>query len=166
MKLIKFDMQDETMRMALLPMYQVYEAEISEDEDALNEFYPKNSPEELLEHFEGYFGGKTTYICVIDGMYKGFVTFHLDCEETPGYADGYRGWGHMSEIYTAKQSRGLGLGKVMVKKAEEELGKLDIIGIHLMNLLTESKGFWKSLGYTDTGKVEPKEGGQIFEKHL
>jgi len=164
MELIKFDMQDETMRMTLLPIYQVYEAEISEEE--LDEFYPENSLEELLEHFKEYFEGKTTYICVIDGMYKGFITFHLDCEQTPGYAEGYEGWGHMSEIYTDKQSRGLGLGKAMVKKAEDELNKLNIIGIHLMNLLPENKGFWKSLGYIDTGKVEPEEGGQIFEKHL
>jgi len=164
MVFIKFDMQDETMMRKLLPIYQIYEAEISEDE--LDEFYPKDSFSELFEHFIEYFEGKTTYICVVDGEYKGFVTFHLDCEETRGYADGYEGWGHLSEIYTNKQSRRLGLGKAMVKKAEEELKKLNIKGIHLMNLLPENICFWKSLGYIDTGKIEPEEGGQIFEKHL
>jgi len=166
MKFIKFDMQDETMQMTLLPIYQTYEAEISEEEDELDEFYPKDSFDELLGHFKEYFGEKTTYICVIDGKYKGFVTFHLDCKEIPAYVDGYEGWGHMSEIYTDKKARGLGLGKAMVKKAEEELKKLGIKGIHLMNLLPENKGFWKSLDYIDTGKIEPKEGGQIFEKYL
>ncbi|MCL2169261.1 MAG: GNAT family N-acetyltransferase [Defluviitaleaceae bacterium] len=164
MEFIKFDMQDETMKMMLLPVYQVYEAEISEDE--LTEFYPEDSFEKLLEHFEYYFGAKTTFVCVMDGAYKGFVTFHLDCDQTPGYAKGYEGWGHLSEIYTDKQSRGLGLGKALVKLAEDELKKLDIKGIHLMNLLPENEGFWKSLGYIDTGKYEPEEGGLIFEKHL
>lgn len=164
MDFIEFNMQDETMLMALLPLYQTYEAEISEED--LDEFYPANSFDELYRHFKEYFEGKTTFICTLNGEYKGFVTFHLDCEETPGYADGHGGWGHLSEIYTAKQSRGLGFGKLMVKKAEEELKKLDIKCIHLMNLLSENSGFWKSLGYVDTGKVVPEEGGMIFEKHL
>jgi len=164
MELIRFTMQDETMIMALLPLYQVYEAEISEDE--LDEFYPADSFDELLEHFKEYFEGKTTYVCVVDGDYKGFVTFHLDCEETPGYADGYDGWGHLSEIYTTRELRGNGLGRAMVKKAEEELGKLDIKGIHLMNLLPANGAFWESLGYIDTGKIEPEEGGRIYQKHV
>ena len=164
MELIKFDMQDETMMMALLPLYQVYEAEISEED--LDEFYPKNSFDELLEHFNEYFDGKTTYICTINGDYKGFVTFHLDCDETPGYADGYDGWGHLSEIYTNKELRGYGMGRAMVKKAEEELRKLNIKGIHLMNLLPENGVFWEALGYIDTGKIEPEEGGRIYEKYI
>jgi len=164
MELVNFNMQDENMLMTLLPLYQTYEAEISEEEP--NEFYPADSFDELFKHFKGYFGGKTTYICVVDGEYKGFVTFHLDCEETPGYVDGYKGWGHLSEIYIDKHSRGIGLGKIMVKKAEDELKKLDVKGIHLMNLLLENGAFWKSLGYTDTGKIEPNEGGQIYEKYI
>jgi len=164
MELIEYNMQDQAMQMKLLPLYQVYEAEISEDE--LSEFYPEESFDALIEHFKEYFAGKTTYICVIDGEYKGFVTFHLDCEETPGYADGYEGWGHLSEIYTDKQSRGLGLGKIMVKKAEEELRKLDIKGIHLMNLLLENGAFWKAMGYIDTGKIVQEEDGQVYEKRL
>ncbi|MCL2855204.1 MAG: GNAT family N-acetyltransferase [Defluviitaleaceae bacterium] len=164
MEFIKLDMQDEVMIMTLLPLYQIYEAEISEEE--LDEFYPANSFDELFRHFKGYFNGKVTYICATNGKYSGFITFHLDCMETPGYADGYKGWGHISEIYMDKQSRRLGMGKTMVKKAEEELVKLGIKGIHLMNLLPQNGGFWKSLGYIDTGKVEPKEGGQIFEKQL
>jgi len=164
MEFIEFNMQDENMKKRLLPLYQIYEAEISEEE--LDEFYPAESLDELLIHFIEYFNGKTTYICVMDYEYKGFITFHIDCEKTPGYAVGYEGWGHLSEIYTDKQSRRLGLGKAMVKKAEEELKILDIKGIHLMNLLPENIGFWKSLNYIDTGKVEPVEGGRIFEKHL
>jgi len=161
-ELIKFDIDNDTMLMALLPLYQVYEAEISDEE--VDEFYPANSFAELVVHFKEYFGGKTTYVCTLDGEYRGFVTFHLDCNETPGYADGYTGWGHLSEIYTHKQSRGIGLGKILVKKAEEELRKLDVIGIHLMNLLPANSGFWLGLGYLDTGKTEPIEGGQIYEK--
>ena len=164
MKLIEFDMQDEAMRTAMLPLYQTYEAEISE-EDVLDEhqFYPMDSLEELLEHFEEYFEGKTTFICVIDGKYRGFVTFHVDSKKTPGYGRGYKGWGHLSEIYTDKQSRRLGLGRAMVKKAEEELMKLGVKDIYLMNLLTGNEAFWKSLGYTYTGKKVPEEDGLIFE---
>jgi len=162
MELIEFNMQDETMLMTLLPLYQIYEAEISEEE--LDEFYPADSFDELFEHFKEYFKGKTTYICIADGKYKGFVTFHLDCEEMPGYASGYKGWGHISEICTEKHFRGLGLGKAMVKKAEEELKKLDIKGIYLMNMLQENSSFWGSLGYIDTGIIVPEEGGRIFVK--
>ena len=145
-----------------IPIYQAYEAEISEDE--LDEFYPSDSYDELIEYFKEYFEEKITYIYIMDSVYKGFVTFHLDCEETPGYADGYEGWGHLSEIYTVKQSRGFGLGKTMVKKAEEELNTLDIKGIYLMNVLPQNGAFWELLGYTDTGKIVPEEGGRIYEK--
>jgi len=164
MELIEFNMLDETMMMALLPVYQVYEAEISEEE--ITEFYPMDSYEDLLEHFKDYFDGKTTYVCVIDNKYRGFVTFHLDCEDMPGYADGYNGWGHLSEIYTDKQSRGLGLGKALVKKAEEELCKLDIKGIYLMNILPKTRSFWVAMGYSDTGIFIPEEDGWVFEKRL
>jgi len=164
MEFIKLDMQDKAMLMALLPLYQNYEAEISEEE--LEDIFPADAFDENFEYFKEYFEGKTTYICVIDGEYKGFVSFHLVCEDMPGYADGYEGWGHMAEIYTDKQSRGLGLGKKMVKKAEEELRKFDIKGIYLMNMLPANGGFWKSYGYTDTGKIVPEEGGWIYEKNV
>jgi len=164
MELIRFDMQNETMAMALLPLYQTYEAEISEDE--LDEFYPEDCFNDLFEYFQEYFEGKTTYICVIDGEYRGFVAFHIDTDEMPGYADGYRGWGHLAEIYMDKKSRGLGLGKILVKKAEEELIKLGVRDIHLMNILPSNCDFWKAVGYTDTGKIVPEEDGRVFEKHL
>jgi len=164
MELVEFNMQDKTMMMTLLPLYQIYEAEISEDE--LDEFYPADSFDELFGYFKEYFKGKTTYVRIVGGKYKGFVTFHLDCEEMPGYADGYEGWGHISEIYIERQSRGLGWGKTTAQKAEEELWKLGIKGIHLMNMLPENSGFWGSLGYTDTGIIVPEEGGRIFEKHM
>jgi len=164
MELIKFDMQNETMAMALLPLYQAYEAEISEDE--LDEFYPEDTFDDLVEYFQEYFEGLTTFISVIDGEYRGFVAFHLDTDEMPGYADGYRGWGHLSEIYMDKKSRGLGLGKMLVDKAEEELKKLGVAAIYLMNLLPSNSGFWTASGYTDTGKIVPEEDGRIFEKHL
>jgi len=53
MKFIELDMQDEAMLMALLPLYQTYEAEISEEEP--DEFYPADSFDELFEHFKEYF---------------------------------------------------------------------------------------------------------------
>jgi len=161
MRFIEFDMQDEAMLMALLPLYQTYEAEISEE--ALEDIFPPDEFEENFAYFKKYFAGKTTYICVIDSEYKGFVTFHLDCEEVPGYVDGYKGWGHMSEIYVDKQLRKHGLGKVMVSKAEEVLKKLDIKGIYL-NDIVGNPSFWKSLDYVDTGIIEPNEGGRIYEK--
>ena len=167
MELIKFDMQNETMAMALLPLYQAYEAEISGDElDDFDEFYPYDSFDELYEVFHGYLDGKMVYICVIDGEYRGFVAFHVDTDEIPGFADGYRGWGHLSDLYMCKQSRGRGLGKMLVDKAEEGLKKLGVKAIHTMNMLPANIGFWKAVGYTDTGKIEPEEGGQIVEKYL
>ena len=163
MEFIKLNMQDETMLMALLPLYQIYEAEISEEE--LGDIFPSDEFDENFEYFKEYFKGKTTYICVIDGVYKGFVSFHLDCEEMPGYADGYQGWGHMSEIYVDKQLRKHGLGKMMVSKAEEELKKHDIKGIYLTDIANNGH-FWGLLNYIDTGKIEPNEGGRIYEKYV
>ena len=162
MDLIKLDINNKAMCMKLLPIYQIYEAEISEDE--LDEFYPKDSFDALFEHFKQYFDKKTTIICEIEGVYQGFVTFHVVCEKIPAYAKGYEGWGHISEIFISQDARGLGLGKLMVEKAEKELNKLNVKGIHLMNLLPENKGFWESLGYKFTGKIEPNEGGHVFEK--
>jgi len=162
-KFVELDMGDEDMMMELLPLYQRYEAEISREEPDL--FYPAYSFDELFEHFKRYFGGKTTFICVMDGGYKGFVTFHPDCGEVRGYADGYEGWGHMSEIYADKQLRGIGLGKAMVSKAEEELKKHNIKGIYLTDIVGNGF-FWKSMDYIDTGKIEPNEGGRIYEKHV
>ena len=83
----------------------------------------------------------------------------------PGYAEGYNGWGHMAEIYIDKQLRGHGLGKVMVSKAEEELLKHSIKGIYLTDIVGNDS-FWKALSYVDTGKIEPNEGGRIYEKLL
>jgi len=163
MELIEFDMKDETMLMALLPLYQTYEAEISKEE--LEDIFPPDEFDKNFEYFKEYFEGKATYICVMDGEYKGFVTFHLDCKERPGHAEGYEGWGHMSEIYVDKQLRKHGLGKAMIKKAEEQLKKLDIKGIYLTDVVGNPL-FWKSLNYIDTGIIEPNEGGRIYEKHV
>ena len=71
----------------------------------------------------------------------------------------------MSEIYTDKALRGHGIGKAMVAKAEEELKKHGIKGIYLTDI-ADNGSFWKRLNYTDTGKIEPNEGGRIYEKHL
>lgn len=163
MEFIELDMQNETMLMALLPLYQVYEAEISKEK--LEDIFPTDALDENFKYFKDYFEGKTTYICVIDGEYRGFVSFHLVCEEMPGYADGYEGWAHMSEVYADKQLRRRGLGKVMVNKAEKELSKHDIKGIYLTDIANNGF-FWKSLNYIDTGKIEPNEGGRIYEKHM
>ena len=163
MEFIELDMQDETMLAALLPLYQTYEAEISKAE--LEDIFPADELEANFAYFKEYFEGKTTYMCVINSEYKGFVSFHPVCEEMPGYADGYEGWGHLSEIYTDKQLRRHGLGKVMVDKAEEELKKHDIKGIYLTDIAANDF-FWKSLNYIDTGRIEPNEGGRIYEKHI
>ncbi|MCL2216432.1 MAG: GNAT family N-acetyltransferase [Defluviitaleaceae bacterium] len=160
---IKLDMQSEAMMMALFPLYQSYESEISKEE--LEDIFPTDAFEENFEYFKAYFEGKPTYICVMGGEYRGFVSFHLDSEETPGYADEYTGWGHLSDIYVDKKSRGLGLGKVMANKAEEGLKKLNISGIYLTDI-ADNGLFWKFLGYADTGKIEPNEGGRIYEKHV
>ena len=164
MEFIELNLQDEAMQMALLPIYQNYEAEISEEK--LEDIFPPDEFEENFEYFMEYFGrGITTYICMTNDEIVGFISFHVDCEDVPGYAAGYEGWGHIAEIYTCKQSRGLGLGKAMVKMAEEELRKLDIKSIYLTDF-SGNPAFWKSLGYVDTGKIEPEEGGRIYEKHM
>jgi len=163
MEFIEFNMQDEAMMIALLPLYQTYEAEISKEE--IEDIFPADEYDKNFEYFKEYFEGKTTFICVKDGKYKGFVTFHVDCEEVPGHADGYKGWGHMSEIYVDKHLRKHGLGKLMVNKAEEELRKLNIKGIYL-NDIVGNPSFWKSLNYTDTGIIEPNEGGRIYAKEV
>ena len=164
MPLIKFNIQDEEMQLKMLPLYQVYESEISEDE--LDEFYPCDSYEELYAYFIKYFTNKTTYIYEENDKYKGFVTYHVDCDEVPGYADGYDGWGTISEMYTEKQFRGLGLGKIMIEHAENELTAQGVNRIYLMNCLPENAGFWTALGYIDTGKIVPEEDGLIFEKYV
>ena len=163
MEFIKLNMQDETVLMTLLPLYQTYEGEISKEKT--EDIFPPDKFDENFVYFKKYFEGKTTYICVINDEYRGFVTFHLDCEEVPGYVSGYEGWGHMSEIYVDKQLRKQGLGKTMINKAEEELKKLDIKGIYL-NDIAGNSGFWRHLGYIDTGIIEPNEGGRIYIKKV
>ncbi|MCL2407113.1 MAG: GNAT family N-acetyltransferase [Defluviitaleaceae bacterium] len=162
MDLIKLDLQNDIMIKALLPLYQTYEAEISEEE--LLELFPPDTPlNDMLAEMHGYFEGKPVYICVVDGAYKGFVSYHMDTKDTPGFADGYEGWGHLSDIFIDKDSRKQGMGKMLVEKAEEGLGKLGIKGIYLTDIVGNDK-FWVSLGYVDTGKIEPDEGGRIYEK--
>jgi len=164
MEFVKLDIQDKDMLMNLFPLYQNYEAEISKEE--LEDIFPPNEHEANFAYFKEYFGqGYTTYICVINGEFRGFVCFHAVSDATPGYADGYEGWGHLAEIYTDKQMRRLGLGKVMIEMAERELGKLGIKGIYLMDIC-DNYSFWKHMGYIDTGKIEPKEEGRIYEKHF
>jgi ribosomal protein S18 acetylase RimI-like enzyme len=163
MEFIKLDMKDESMMMAFLPLYQLYEAEISKLE--LEDIFPADKFDDNYEYFKEYFEGKTTYICVINGEYKGFVSLHLVCEDMPGYADGYEGWGTVSEIYTDKQLRRQGMGKVMVNKAEEELKKHVIKGIFLVDI-ANNELFWKSRNYTNTGIFVPDESGWIYEKYV
>jgi len=164
MEFIELDLEDEAMLIALLPHYQNYEAEISDE--AVEDIFPPDDHEENFEYFMEYFGrGYTTYLCMLDAEFKGFVCFHKVSEAAPGYAEGYEGWGHLAEIYTDKQSRGLGLGKTMAKKAEDELKMLNVNSIYLTDI-SDNGGFWKSLGYMDTGKIEPEEGGRIYEKHI
>jgi GNAT superfamily N-acetyltransferase len=130
------------------------------------EIFPNAELKENIAYFVEYFGrGITTYIYMINNDFKGFVSFHIDSKVVPGYVGGYNGWGHLAEIYVKKEMRGLGLGKKMVKKAEEELVKLNIKKVYLTDL-SGNDCFWQSLGYTDTCKIEPKEGGRIYEKNI
>lgn len=163
MEFITLNLQDKNMMDALLPLYQAYEAEISEEE--IEDIFPPEEFEENYKYFESYFYGCITYIPVINGEFKGFVSFHVDTEDMRGYAEGYDGWGHMAEIYTIKEVRGSGLGKIMAKMAEEELKKLGVKGIYLTDISGKG-GFWESVGYKDSGKIEPNEGGKIYEKHI
>jgi len=164
MNFVTLDLQNEKMLMTLLPVYQTYEAEISKE--ILTDIFPPDRFEENYAYFLDYFSeGYTTYIYETDGAYQGFVCCHLDCEYTPGYAEGYHGWGHIAEIYVYKKSRKTGLGKILVKKAEDELKKLGITKIYLTDI-SDNGGFWESQGYTNTGKIEPNEGGKIFEKFM
>jgi len=164
MKFVELNLRYEAMTTALLPLYQSYEAEISEED--VEEIFPASEFEENFEYFMGYFGrGITTHLCIVDDELVGFVSFHKVCEKIPSYADGYEGWGHIAEIYTSEKARGLGLGKAMITKAEEELKKLGVNAIHLTDI-ADNGDFWKSLGFKDSGKIEPNEGGRIYEKHI
>lgn len=53
----------------------------------------------------------------------------------------------------------------MVQYVEKEFLKLNIKRIYLTDL-SGKKLFWESLGYIDTNKIEPNEGGLILEKTL
>ena len=162
MAFVKLNLQDDAMLMKLLPLYQQYEAEISGEPIA--DIFPPDEAEENAAYFMAYFGrGITTYVHVVDSEIQGFVGFNIDCEAVPGYADGYHGWGHIAEIYIHMPWRRAGLGRAMVDRAEAELKQLGAEGIYLTDI-SGNGCFWESLGYVDTGKIEPSEGGRIFEK--
>ena len=164
MSLIKLDLKDEKMMMRLFPLYLKYEAEISHAQ--IDEIFNKDKPLDNIEYFITYFSrGITTFIYTVDNDFKGFVSFHIDSNEVTGYAEGYRDWGHLAEIYTDHSVRGLGIGKKMVKKVETELSKLSVYKLYLTDL-TGNNQFWHSMNYTNTKKIEPNEGGLIFEKYL
>lgn len=164
MEYIKLDLKNNEIMHKLYPLYINYETEISKA--LVEEIFDPKKEEENYMYFKSYFSrGITTYICVIKGDFKGFISFHVDSKEIPGYADGYHGNGHLAEIYVKKDMRGLGLGKQMVKKAEEELLKLSMKKVYLTDLSGNDR-FWKSMNYIDTGKIEIKEGGRIYEKIL
>jgi len=61
MDFIKLNLQDEDMLMALLPLYQNYEAEISKEK--LEDIFSPDELQENFEYFKDYSEGYTTYKC-------------------------------------------------------------------------------------------------------
>ena len=150
----------------LLPIYQKYESEISQEN--IIDIFPPDEFEENFEYFTEYFSWGITLIMEVDKKYAGFVSYHLvsDCE--PGYSSLYLNknpkWGHIKEIYVEKDLRYQQLGKKMVEKAEKELQNLNACGAYLVDVSSYPK-FWNSMGYVDTGKIVKEEGNaKIFEK--
>lgn len=164
LKFIELDLNDQEMMDKLYPVYQRYEMEISSS--TKEEIFPEKLAKENVKYFKAYFGrGIKTYLCIINETITGFVSYHIDSEQVPGYAQGYHGWGHLAEIYLEKEYRSRGIGRQMVKIVEEELKRLNIYQLYLTDL-SHNITFWKSLDYIDTGKIEPNEGGKIFLKYL
>ncbi len=164
MNFIELNTEDQKIMDMLYPHYQAYEAEISSSE--IEEIFPHHLGDENYLYFENYFKrGITTYLYLENNEILGFVGYHIDSEKVKGYAEGYNGWGHLAEIYTKKEYRGRGIGKMMVKKVEHELISQGITSVYLTDL-SGNPSFWKSLEYKDTLKIEPNEGGRIFEKLL
>ena len=164
MNFIKLNTEDQKMMDMLYSHYQAYEAEITSSE--IEEIFPYHLENENYLYFENYFKrGITTYLYFENNKILGFVGYHIDSKKVKGYAEGYDGWGHLAEIYTIKECRGRDIGKVMVKKVEDELIYLGVTSIYLTDL-SDHPSFWKSLEYIDTLKIEPNEGGRIFEKYL
>ena len=105
------------------------------------------------------------FIYTINNAIIGFIAFHIDSEESPGYAEGFKGYGHVSDAYIVDQFRGKGFATTMLQEAEETFDALGIKNLYLMSM-ADSGAFWSSKGYIKTDIYIENEDGWIHTKKI
>ena len=75
-------------------------------------------------------------------------------------------WLYLEYLWLAKEQRGTGLGKQLMKAVEEEAQKRNCIGVHLDTFSFQAPRFYEELGYEVFGAIEdhPKGHTRYFFK--
>jgi ribosomal protein S18 acetylase RimI-like enzyme len=69
-----------------------------------------------------------------------------------GFWDGF-GWLYVNSIWVAEQSRGTGLGSLLMSKIESEAKQRSCHNCYLNTMTFQAPGFYKKLGYQIFGEL-------------
>lgn len=164
MKYLKLNTNDIKMMDKLMPLYFNYESDITNLK--IEEMFDVNKRLENKLYFENYFKrGIDTIILESEDKYIGFISFHVESELIPGYAEVFNNYGHLAEIYVINTYGNKGIAAKLVNYFEEVMRKDNINKVYLVDIVHNNK-FWEKLNYINTGKIEPNEGGEIYIKIL
>ncbi|MCL2619660.1 MAG: GNAT family N-acetyltransferase [Defluviitaleaceae bacterium] len=73
-----------------------------------------------------------------------------------------QGWGLIREAYIVPNQRKKGFAKALVVHAEAIMKEEGATRLYLTT--DEAFDFWQSMGYTDSGEIEPNNNGKIYIK--
>lgn|SRR5690554_6332609 len=164
MKIVNLDLNNTKQLNKLMPLYFNYESELTKLK--IEEIFDQEKPEENELYFINYFSrGINTLLLIDEDDILGFISYNIDSDDVPGYANGYKGFGHIAEIYIDNIYRNKGYAKKLVQSVELIFEKSKINDMYLVDI-NQNENLWKSLNYINTGIIEPEENGIIFTKKL
>ena len=117
----------------------------------MGEDYMSQEPEEMRDKFlrsvlELQGGeGRWLYFLKLGGEVVGFTHINVDTTDRPG-------WGWLLEHYIRPQHRMKGWGRYLFEGSTEEFRRRGISDLWLTSN-PEAVGFWKAMGFKETGEV-------------
>jgi len=155
---------EDTESNAELILYRRGDKQLADVFMELGRDYMSEEPEEQRDRFLRSVldlqGGpdRWLYFLKVNDEVVGFIHFKVDTTDRPG-------WGLIMELYIRPECRMRGWGRFLLNHTAEEFKQKGVNDLWL-TANTEAMGFWRAVGFVETGEIADYKGYPIMVKHL
>jgi GNAT superfamily N-acetyltransferase len=157
---------DKKLLMELEPLWLNYMREIYSDDDDV-----KNEPDDVIKswlygraNIQGQREDMHFECIYLKENLAGFVLYAVDLGGIKGILDA--GYGYIMELYVIPQYRRKGIASETFERVKQTLIKDGSDKAYLTPDNESGVPFWKSLGFADTGKIDPDNKMPIYMRTL